>query len=245
MLKVAFDRVNLKKELKAAMIAFYPQELRLPSNEKRFVKDQGQLMEKEFRSIVFPRPGYSFKRQGSPYNPDAYYHGGISLQEMIIPMVAMRVKADTDSLIIAGPITGPAEVLEGEEIEVRMQLEYKAPALFGAELRVDVDAYYTPIPAKIPADQVELAHQVLYVGANSEINYRFKPGADEATKEERIDGVMKRLLTIELKYKDGLRTVRQSLSRGFLVKLNSEQVIRRGVPTHLGNILGLAPKKMR
>jgi nicotinamide mononucleotide adenylyltransferase len=67
---------------------------------------------------------------------------------------------------------------------------------------------------------------------------------NEATKEERIDGVMKRLLTIELKYKDGMRTVRQSLSRSFLVKLNSEQVVRR-VPTHLGNILGLAPKNMR
>ena len=246
MLKVAFDQVNLKKELKAAMIAFSPQELRLPSREKRFVKDRGQLMEKEFRSIVFPRPGYSFKRQGSPYHPDAYSHGGISLQEMIIPMVVMRVKAGTDSLIIAGPITGPAEVLEGEELEVRVQLEYKAPVHFGTGLRVDVDAYYTPILAKIPAAQVELAHQVLYAGtANNEIIYRFKPGADEAAKEERIDGVMKRLLTIELKYKDGLRTVRQNLSRGFLVKLNSEQVIRRGVPAHLGNILGLAPKKIR
>ena len=246
MLKVPFDRVNLNKVIRANMIAFSPQELRVPSRVTRFVKARGQLIEKEFRSIVFPRPGYSFKRQGSPYNPDAYSHGGVSLQEMIIPMVVMRVKAGTDSLIIAGPITGPAEVLEGEELEVRVQLEYKAPALFGAGLRVDVDAYYTPILAKIPADQAELAHQVLYAGtANNEIIYRFKPGSDEATKEERIDGVMKRLLTIELKYKDGLRTVRQNLSRGFLVKLNSEQVIRRGVPAHLGNILGLAPKKIR
>jgi len=245
MLKVAFDQVNLKKELKAAMIAFSPQELRLPSREKRFVKAQGQLMEKEFQSIVFPRPGYSFKRQGSPYNPDAYSHGGVSLQEMIIPMAVMRVKADIDSLIIAGPLTGPTEVLEGEEIEARVRLEYKAPVLFGAELRVDVDAYYTPLPGNSPAEQVELAHQVLYVGAaGSEIIYRFKPGDDEAAKQERIDGAMKRLLTIELKYKDGLRTVRQSLNRVFLVKLNSEQVVRR-VPTHLGNILGLAPRKMR
>jgi hypothetical protein len=245
MLKVNFDQLNLKKELKANMVAFSPQELRLPSREKRFVKAQGQLMEKEYRSVVFPRPGYSFKRQGSPYNPDAYSHGGISLQEMIIPMVVMRVKADTDSLIVAGPIVGPTEVLEGEEIEVRVQLEYKAPVLFGSEMRVDVDAYYTPVPGKSPAEQVELTHQVLYVGANnSEIIYRFKPGANEATKEERIDGVMKRLLTIELKYKDGIRTVRQSLNRSFMVKLNSEQVIRR-VPTHLGNILGLAPKNMR
>ncbi|MHB1042280.1 MAG: PglZ domain-containing protein [Eubacteriales bacterium] len=246
MLKVTFNRVNLKKELRVNMIAFSPQELRVPSRSTRFVKAKGQLIEKEYRSIVFPRPGYSFKRQGSPYNPDAYSHGGISLQEMIIPMVVMRVKADTDSLIIAGPLTGPAEVLEGEELEVRVQLEYKAPVLFGAEMRVDVDAYYGPIPGKNPAEQVELAHQVVYVGAkNGEIIYRFRPRADDASKEERIDGVMKRLLTIELKYKDGMRTVRQSLSRGFLVKLNSEQVIRRGVPTHLGNILGLTPKNMR
>jgi hypothetical protein len=245
MLKVAFNQVNLKKEHKANMIAFSPAKLRVPSKVTRFVKARGQLIEKEFRSIVFPRPGYSFKRQNSPYNPDAYSHGGISLQEMIIPMVVMRVKADMDSLIVAGPITGSTEVLEGEEIEVRVQLEYKAPALFSSEMRVDVDAYYAPSTGKSPADQVELTHQVLYVGiANSEIIYRFKPGADEATKEERIDGVMKRLLTIELKYKDGMRTVRQSLSRSFLVKLNSEQVVRR-VPTHLGNILGLAPKNMR
>jgi len=246
MLKVTYDRVNLKKELRANMIAFSPQELHVPSRTTRFVKAQGQVIEKEFRSIVFPRPGYSFKRQGSPFNPDVYSHGGISLQEMIIPMVVMRVKADTESLIIAGPITGPAEVLEGEEIEVRVQLEYKAPVLFGPEMRVDVDAYYGLVTGKNPAEQVELAHQVLYVGGkNSEIIYRFKPCTDDARKEVRIDGVLKRVLTIELKYMDGLRTIRQSLSKSFLVKLNTEQVIRRGVPTHLGNILGLAPKNMR
>lgn len=45
-------------------------------------------------------------------------------------------------------------------------------------------------------------------------------------------------------YRDGRRTVRNSQTCRFSVRLNPEQIVRR-VPAHLGNILGLTPKSMR
>jgi len=185
--------------------------------------------------------GYSFKRKGSPYNPDAYSHGGISLEEMMIPMIILKVRSQDQGLLSLGPLSGPMEVVEGEMIEFKMRISRRpGGVLFADELRVDVDARYAA-----DTEQFSLPHQVIYLGGGDEtITFNFRPDVGDASDTERRKGLMQRVLTVEVSYKDGQRTVRKTRSREFTVKLNSERIIRR-VPPRLGNILGVAPKNMR
>ena len=52
----------------------------MPKSETVRVQKTGQTWTKEFKAVVFPKVGFSFSRQGSHYNPDAYSHGGIHPQ---------------------------------------------------------------------------------------------------------------------------------------------------------------------
>lgn len=214
--------------------------LRLPSTQTAQDAKTKTSWQKKFSSVVFPKTGYALARPGANFNPDAYSHGGVSVQELMIPMVAMVVRPKEEGLINVEEITGPAEVVEGQEAEFRLRLGRAGGTGSTDELRVDVDATYSADP-----ERDALANLVLYVSAQgAEAIYRFKPNPEDATVEERSSGLMERTLAITVTYRDGRRKVRKSRMHRFGVRLNSEQVIRR-VPPHLGNILGLTPKTMR
>lgn len=235
-----FSAVKAGHEIKQQMIAFTPQQLRLPVKTTRFDKQQGKAREHEFKSVVFPRVGYSFRRPGAPFKPDAFSHGGISLQEMLIPMVVLKVKAPDQGLLSLGVIDGPQDVLEGETLVFSACINYHATSLFAEETRVEVRARYAADDDKYP-----LPSQVLYVGtAGDSINYTFVPDAGDASTEERRHGVMSRVFTLEIVYRDGHKTVHKTRTKRFNVKLNADKVVRR-LPTSLGNILGMTPKSMR
>ncbi|MEW5898003.1 MAG: PglZ domain-containing protein [Bacillota bacterium] len=240
LLKTSFQQAGLPAKCKANMIAFTPEQLRLPAGETRVNQKTGQLTRKEYKAVVFPRTGFSFRRPGSPYNPDAYSHGGISLAEMLLPMAVLRVQAQAGGLLVLGSIRGPAEVPEGEEIEFRLRLSRAPQRIETDELRVEVEASYSG-----EEDRCFLPRQVLYVPAGgAEAVYRFRPDPAGAVEEERRKGVMERLFTVTVSYRVGHRLLRQAQTHRFCVRLNPEQLVRR-VPVHLGNILGLTPKKMR
>jgi len=240
-LRVSIDKAHLPDKVRNNIIAFTPEQLRMPLEEKRTIKKTGQVFHKEYKSIVFPKVGYSFSRQGSHYNPDAYSHGGISIQELVIPMVVLRVKQKEEGILILDSISGPKEAVEGENLEFRLSLNRTDKDVGeGDELRVDIGATYSLEP-----DQRPLPPQVLYVpGKGTEVVYRFRPDPNDATVDERKQGMMERTLTITVSYCEGIRIYRKSRTHYFAVRLNSEQVVRR-VPAHLGNILGLTPKSMR
>lgn len=195
--------------------------------------------QKKFASVIFPKTGYALSRPNANFNPDAFSHGGISVQELMIPMVALVVRPKEEGLIGVEEIAGPAEVVEGQDAEFHLRLT-RGGGGQGDEVRVDVEATYAADP-----ERDSLTNQVLYVsGQGAEVVYRFKPNPDDATVEERASGLMERTLAVTVTYRDGRRKVRKSRTHRFGVRLNSEQVIRR-VPAHLGNILGLTPKTMR
>ena len=215
-------------------------DLRLPATVEMQDKQTGQKWQKKFTSVIFPKVGYALARPRSHFNPDAYSHGGISIQELMIPMAVLRVRDKDEGLLVLHELTGPTEVVEGQEAQFRMRLGRTPRAGLFEELRVDVEATYAQHP-----EQESLREQVLYVGSQgAEVVYSFRPDPNDAADSERRSGEMLRTLTLTVSYKDGLRTVRKSRSFRFTVRLNSEQVIRR-VPAHLGNILGLTPKSMR
>jgi hypothetical protein len=214
-------------------------QVRLPSSQTAQDPKTKASWQKKYASVIFPRTGFALSRPGANFHPDAYSHGGISVQELMIPMVAFVVRPKEEGLIRVEEVFGPAEVVEGQEAEFRVRLT-RTGSQQADEIRVDVEAAYTTDPERGP-----LGPLVLYVSTHgAEAVFRFKPSPEDATNEERSNGAMERILAITVTYRDGHRTVRKSRTHRFSVRLNSEQVIRR-VPPHLGNILGLTPKTMR
>jgi hypothetical protein len=156
-------------------------------------------------------------------------------------MIVLKVKKHEEGLLILDAITGPHEVIEGEEVVFCLPINKSSQhSVKDEDVRSDLDATWSREPGERP-----LPRQVLYVSSHgTEATLRFKPDADDATVEERKDGVMERMLTVTVSYKEGYRTSRKIQSCKFTVRLNSEQVVRR-IPPSLGNILGLTPKSMR
>ena len=158
----------------------------------------------------------------------------------MIPVAVFKVREKDEGLLILDDIVGPAEVIEGREAEFRLRLARSPGAGLFEELRVDVEGSYAREP-----EHESPRNQVLYVSyQGADVVYRLKPDTQDATVEERQQGVMERTLAITVSYREGRRTVRKARTHRFTVRLNSEQVIRR-VPAHLGNILGLMPKRLR
>jgi hypothetical protein len=254
-LRVPATASYLPKKVLDNVIAFTPEQLRLPQKEIVKIQKTGQTYSKEYKAVLFPKVGYSFSRQGSHYNPDAYSHGGISIQELIIPMVVLRVRPRDEGLIILEDIEGTKDVLEGQEAVFTMRLRRTARQnLFDDELRVDVD-FEISLPtivkggASEPAEAPDTAltsipRQVCYVGsAGTKVQIPVCHKPDEATPDERRAGTMQRLLTVTVSWREGARTNRKSSTFNYQVQLNPERVVRR--LGNLGSILGLAPKGIR
>ena len=240
-LKESLDALKAPGKVRASCWELPVAALRMPATQDAYNPHTKGTWQKRFSSVLFPKTGYALSRPNSHFSPEAYGHGGISIQELVIPMAVLRVRDQDESLLALDEISGPAEVPEGQEAEFRMQIS--RPGVTGSpedEIRVNVEAAYALDP-----ERRALPPQTLFVPRDgAEVAYRFCPDPDDATDDERKQGLMARTLTLTVTRRKGSRTFRKSRTRGFRVNLNSERVVRR-VPPQLGNILGLTPKSMR
>jgi hypothetical protein len=211
----------------------------MPDSGEAYDRSANRSWQKKFASIIFPRIGYALARPKANFNPDAYSHGGISIQEMLVPMLAMRVKAPEEGLLVLDPIAAPSDLIEGEEAEFRMPVQL-TQSHKNREVRVEAQAVYQNKEETAP-----LPTQVQYVSAaGGDIVFRFIPDATDASDEERKAGIMERTLRISVTYREAQRMVRKARTIRFSMRLNSEKIVRR-VPAHLGKILGLTPRSMK
>jgi hypothetical protein len=233
-LKTAWSNVDLPDALRKKVIPFTPAQLRMPAKQS-WTKKNGQLVSKEFQAVVFPRNGCSFSRPEYKYNPDAYSHGGISMQELFVPMAVLRVKLHDQGTVVLERLEVPAEVVEGEDLTVHVHIRSMQE-----DLRVDVESSWANEP-----DSVSTPGHVYYLKPGLQIiPLSFKPDATLATDQERKAGQMTRALSVTLQFRDGRKTLRRTATKPFSVRLNLERVVRR-VPPALGNILGMTPKGMK
>ncbi len=177
LLKVPFDQARLPLKTRNNCLQFTPKELHYPQREDGI--KHGQEVHKRYESVIFPKMGYSFSRQGSPFRPKVYGHGGISLQEMLIPMVVLKAKKREEGLLSLTPIIGPEEILEGEEgtFVLHMHTRGRRRGMQG-DLRVEIEARYS----NGEYEAVELPQRTLYVSQDEvEVAYRFQPTTESAT----------------------------------------------------------------
>src|SRR6185369_9548715 len=118
--------------------------------------------------------------------------------------------------------------------------------LFDDEVRLDVDIEV--VAPKTTAEVAEseppaapIPRQVCYVGATgTELTIPIIHKPEEATPDERRAGIMQRVLTVTVSWREGVRVARKSRTLTYQVQLSPERVVRR--LGNLGGILGLAPK---
>ena len=240
-LKVPLVFTDIPQKIKNNIIEFKPEDLKLPKSENVINIKSREKINKTYKSVVFPRIGYSFSRPGGRYDPDAYSHGGISIQEMMVPMVVLEVKTPEGGLIMIDQVIVPKDAVENEELLFSFRLRHTGKSKLGGEdIHVDVEASYSQQPEKSP-----LNSKIVFVPSwgSTDVTYRFKIDSEEATPEERRDGIMKRRFIITAKYRVGDKTIKKSQYYNFDIKLNPERIIRR--VGNLGNILGLTPRNMR
>jgi hypothetical protein len=238
-LRQALGDAGAPRKVRENVLEFPVADLRLPDAGEAYDRSANRSWQKIFASIIFPRTGYALARPKANFSPDAYSHGGISIQEMLVPMLAMRVKAPEEGLLVLGPIAGPSELIEGEEADFRMPVQL-TQSHKNREIRVEAQAVYQNKEGTAP-----IPHQVQFVSAaGGEIVFRFIPDAADTSDEERKTGIMERMLRISVTYREAQRMVRKARTIKFTMRLNSEKVVRR-VPAHLGKILGLTPRSMK
>ena len=129
------------RKVRDSVLEFPVADLRMPNSSDAFDKQSKRSWKKQFSSIIFPRTGFALARPKAKFNPDAYSHGGISIQEMLVPMLAMRVKTPEEGMLVLGAIIGPAELIEGEEAEFRMPVQLSESHKL-KEVRVETQAVY-------------------------------------------------------------------------------------------------------
>lgn len=238
-LRQALGDAGAPRKVRDNVLEFPVADLRVPDSGEAYDRSANRSWQKKFASIIFPRTGYALARPKANFNPDAYSHGGISIQEMIVPMLAMRVKAPEEGLLVLGLIAGSSDLIEDEEAEFRMPVQL-TQSHKNREIRVEAQAVYQSKEGTAP-----IPHQVQYVSAaGGEIIFRFIPDAADASDEERKTGIMERTLRVSVIYREAQRMVRKARTIRFSMRLNSEKIVRR-VPAHLGKILGLTPKNMK
>jgi hypothetical protein len=254
-LRQTLDEVKAPGKIRQSVWEFPVAALRMPSVEEARDRRARTNWQKHYASIIFPKTGFALCRPNAPFNPDAYTHGGISLQELLIPMVVLRVKAPEEGIMRMEPIAGATEIVEGEEGEFRVSLSRARRGLTADELRIDFEAMVVPVaPGGEAQAEVEgttqassareLPSQVIYLTDQPmEMVFRFRLDPNEATHAERRAGTAQRILTVTASYQDGRKMHRKSRTHRFTIQLSAEQVIRR--VGNLGAILGLTPKSLR
>lgn len=233
-LKVALKEVSRSKTGRNA-IEFTPHQLRMPKEESRHDRNTGHTLHKTYQAIVFPKVGYAFRRPGQHFRPDAFTHGGISVQELMIPMVVLRVRPEDEGLLALDSIAGPESVMQGEEVEFRLPLCLNRRG--ETDLRVDIEAMYGR------GDQfLSLPQHVLYVSAEGrQALVRFKVEPQGVQVKHQQEGQVEQVLTITARYQDH----QKSATSRFTVRLDAKGAVQRIPNPQLGNIMGLTPKSMR
>lgn len=223
-------------------------DIRMPKEIRFTDRRSGHTVLKKYGAYIFPRPEYAFTRPKSYFRPNAFSHGGISLQELIIPMVALKVKEQHHEPLKAEFIHESPVFHEGQDNLIIVRARHMGGEKFAdnsikATIEVRVTNEERDIEQKEPyPQQCILASRIAILSSweTQEIPIRYSPQIDAFSDQERKTGRADRTLSLVLTYQFGSRQVRRVHNTSITINLNPERIVRR--VGGLGNILGLTPK---
>jgi hypothetical protein len=234
-LSVPLDKAHISKALQEKIVRFKPETLRLPSIE-RWEDYAGNLHEKTISEIIFPRCEYAFARPDSRFEPDAWSHGGISLEEMIIPMIALKTRESEAETLYLNLGTN-LEFNETQDITFPIKLQVKGKSL-ADDVRLDLEASVNSQNERFPIGSRIV---LLKPWQEQEISFNYKFDSTQVNDVERANGEIIRQLTVTAKYNFGKKIHIKTETKDFKLHLNTGRIVRR--VGGLGNIIGLSPQR--
>lgn len=181
------------------------------------------------RHVLFPRPGYSFRREEGRFDPDRYSHGGISMAECLTPMVVLGPKGEVQSALAIESVRQAGSVSEDEPLTLEITVTPLAIGL--GDLAVTLS---------FSRDEIPTQREVLS-GSAATYTVRWTPVLGEITEADRSRGVVEQPVTTILTFRQGHRTVRLSKTVDVRIKLDPTR-LRRRVDSRLDLLMGKTPK---
>lgn len=185
-----------------------------------------------FSNVIFPKPGYSFRRPGVGGHKDKYSHGGLSMGECLIPMIVLGKKEDIEKVIRITKIEERGAFEEGKEIEIVVLVEaVKA-------IKEDI-----PITLELNQENVRPIKEI-FSGKSQEYTIRWKPRVDVSDITDSKSGISHKSVTVVGTYQYKDKTIRTSASTDVLIRIETTR-IRRRLDSKLDMIMGMVPKGLR
>ena len=185
-----------------------------------------------FDRVLFPRPGYGFRRPNTGYSPDKYLHGGLSLAECLVPMVVMGQPQPSQQALIIEALRQTGSRAEGQPLTVEVTI--KALQIAQPE---------TAITLSFSAPEIPPRREVVGPGSAT-FAIPWHVPLEGITAAEREEQVVRLPLVVTLSYREGGADVRMSRAIEMTLKLDPDRVHRRMHPG-LDTLMGMAPRGLR
>jgi hypothetical protein len=185
-----------------------------------------------FNYVLFPRPGYIFKRAKGPHNPDRYSHGGLSMAECLVPMAVFGPRKAARQLITIESVRQVGSAIENEMLELEITLQ--ASQTLTRE---------TPVTLSFNREEMPVRKEI-FSGMRKTILIRWSPRIGDIPDEARQAGVLALPVSALLSYREGERLVRDSKAADVRIKLNTTR-LRRRLDSKLDLLMGKVPKELK
>lgn len=185
-----------------------------------------------FNYVLFPRPGYLFRRPKGPHDPDQYSHGGLSMAECFVPMAVYGPRRAAQHLIRIESFRQVGSANEGEPLELEITLQ-------GSQM-LTPDTSFT-----LAFNREEIpTRREIFSGYSKTIVVRWKAPVVEISQEERDSGVRVLPVSVLLTYREGNKLVRLSQAADVRIKLDTAR-LRRRLDSKLDLLMGKTPKELQ
>lgn len=185
-----------------------------------------------FNYVLFPRPGYVFKRPRGPHNPDKYSHGGLSLAECMVPMAVFGPRKSTQRMLTIDSVRQIGSANEGEVLELEITLQ-------AAQLLLPD----TPFTLSFNRNDIPTRKEI-FSGTRKTISVRWSPRLGEIPPEAREVGVISLPVSVLLSYREGDQLIRSSKATDVRIKLDTTR-LRRRLDSKLDLLMGKVPKELK
>jgi len=242
-LKNPASSIYMPKDKQGAFLDFTPNELHVASEEQVKNKKTGEITLKKYASVVFPRAGFSFGRPGNHFNPEAFTHGGVSLQELIVPMIVLKVRGASELALQIDDVVCPASAVEGQTISIALHISLGSTKKdVGRDIAVAAEYRLLAEDETSLGDLTTITLKRYLVGDDGvDAQLEFVPDVTALPAEVRTSGVALVDLRIDVRYGEDHNEVRRTLAKRVRIGLDTERLVRTN--TGLGKVLGLMPRK--
>jgi hypothetical protein len=183
----------------------------------------------KFWHVLFPRPGYVFRRTSGHHEPDKYGHGGVSMAECLIPMIVMTEKRTAQR---------PVRILSVKQVGASLENE-----LLTLEIVVNaVQAITSDMQIEFTFNRPEIApRRETFSGESKTYRIEWKPVIGE---ENRSGDVIRQAVSVTLSYRHKKQMVRIGQTVEVRIKLDPAR-LRRRVDSKLDLIMGKVPQGLK